>query len=1330
MKLPRHLRLTVFSLGALILIVCGLIGLVIVNPAMLKRVIETRLSELIGGDVAIEEMEWSDGWSIDLVGVTIRDSERAGPAGELIDIKRMTVDWFRQGAGVRVRRVRVHDGVVRLIEESPWRLTLEALRPDRAGGPGGRGGAGADVSAMEIPDVQIDHLRLESGYLDGDRVVLVGSGAFMGLVSRLPGDQDAAVFTLRQGEGGAAIAGEVWPGMGRLHAVATGISLGQQSQQLVPFRWLRSEAQALGLEGELGDIDITLERGAPVQLSLWLESLAISLDPAVFGGVSDDSFWKVYQGGRVLPEHVPPRLFVDSGRLAFDGDTLHIQGLEGHIDAGEEFADAVRVPYHVDLTIRDLPDIEAVASLEDVEEALGKAPFELDVTAHDVRFDHGSRAVVPVDAARILQLFQVDQCDIDMAMVLMRKEHGGPATFSGELGIENGRGAYARFPYPLTDLHAEIIMVPSDILVRHLSARGAGTSHVSITGRVEPIDGRDLAVRVQAWDVPLDATLLGAVPPRAEATLRDVFSAQNVTLPAGGGVAHQIVDLDLLIEQDQQERLTISGEIPFEHLEMTWAEFPVTLELDSGRLRWSDALYLEDGAMGPVSIRTRDGGGTGTLAAKIDVPLDSASDEGGGRIEFAVHDERVAPPLLDALMIATSGESAVLSDGHLQGVLSASGVLEIHGDEHTQSIDVAVRSGELDVTPTLEALVGTSLRGPLGDATRLQIDGRVTLNDGALAFGPLSAQAGGAEIMLHGSLAEGGRLRVEGAGIHIGDWILDEVGEVATDEIRELWVARDPGGTMGGSLDISGGEAPQIEGLQVQRLSMRWGDGEDLELQSGALTVSPDVVAFAQPVLAITRSGLPVSEIQLDGSIRRRDGEGDLAIRSDALQLDLPILRDVIATLAGAEGDDVWRSLEPTGRVSLDASWAESGGDPWWQVGIQPDRVEASWRGHRLTYRGDGPARLRLLPGELRLDRVAGRLGDARIDVEGVIALEPLAVEFEGTYAGSLASPLIQAAAGPEWMSILDELEFQDGQTPQVTSLMVALKESPQGWSGRIAGQVALRDATMTAGLTLHGVSAILDADIGFSEGRPEVMLGVSDAACTVHGAAASDLKGRVRTVPTPEAPDRLEIGPLHGLLADGVVTVEGTAGGVQGAWSASVLLANGRLSKLFPTATGPGARPSSGEVDASLHIRGKVGAPDGVVGTGSFQVRDGYLRTLPALVALQQVMHLSSPVVGAIAFVDVEFLVAGSNALLEQVLLASGPDGQGGFSLRGNGEMNLSTMDVDVHLRPRGAWPIVRDVIGLLQDQLYEVTITGPVGDPEVGISALPGLFGRSTRN
>jgi hypothetical protein len=470
--------------------------------------------------------------------------------------------------------------------------------------------------------------------------VIKGEARFVGELAPLNDGSGGLSFAMQEVEGGnASLSGTYHPLADRLSATAKRISLGPESQQLIPFWTIRESAEQLQLKGEIDELTIIRTRGEPITAAMDLDDVSIKLDPAVLG--IGDHFWELFLDGRILKDAdpVPPRLFVESGFVEFSGDEFRISGLEGYIASSERWGDSVKVPYRVDLLLAELASVAALDHVEDMRAALERVPFTLDITAHEVLFERGHVAVVPADAARILELFHVRQCDVDMDLSFDRSVNGGPIDVNGRLTLSDGRGAYDRFPYPLHDLDAVIRLDDDEVKVVTLTARGSGDSSVRITGRVEATEGRDLAVRIQAKDVPLDRVLLEAMPPRAEATLRDVFSREHVDVAAGPGVPHQIVDLDLLVEQDSDETLSIGGVIPFDHLRMTWNEFPLTLLLGEGQLRWDEDMHMEGPGGGPIAVRTAEGGGLGNIRGAILIPL--GDGPGGGWIEFDVVDERI-----------------------------------------------------------------------------------------------------------------------------------------------------------------------------------------------------------------------------------------------------------------------------------------------------------------------------------------------------------------------------------------------------------------------------------------------------------------------------------------------------------------------------------------------------------------------------------------------------------------------------------------------------------------------------------------------------------------
>lgn len=1316
MKPRRAIRWVLLGLAGCVVLAIVAAMVILVRPSTISWWIEGRLAAMTGGDVQIGDVVWLEGMDIQLEDVSVRVPGVDGVAGEVIWIERMGVHWSNGPGGFQIDDLVVDDAVLRLIEQQAWGLTIGGLAPESVEGGG------------PIPRVRLQSLRVESGWVSGGRMVRSGNAIFVGAVEPVPDDKGGAVFVLREEAGSASFGGLISADRERLEAVAQGVSLGKQSQELVPFRRVRSMARRLGLEGKV-DLSVTLARDQQPSASLWLGDVSLRLDPdALQLDEGDGPFWKMFQNGRATTEGlVPPRLVASSGFVEFVGDTLRINGLVGHLEAGGGWEQSVDVPYRVDLEITDLPDVGFDSDLVTLEEAISRAPFVLDIrSSGTVKLEQGSRVIVPSEAARILELFQVRQCDVDlMEIAFHRSETGAPVNIVGTMHLLNGLGSYAKFPYPLHGLHADIGLEGGDIVVRRMGAQGSGESKVSIRGRVEATRGQDLEVEVTAWDVPLDSVLLQALPPRAAETLRDVFSREHVDAPALDGTTHQHVGLDLVVRQDEHD-LVISGEIPFERLNMTWNEFPVPLRLGAGRLRWADRLYLEGADGGPVDMRTTQGHGRGWISGAITIPV--GSGPAGGRIEFDVTGEQVDQSLLDALLVVTDGKTAPLIDGGLEGLLDARGTVSIDGTDIRHDIEVDVRRATLAVTPSLEETVGESLDGPLGGLGLLDLAGHLRVHTSGTEATPLVVRAGETELQLQGMLGGPSGLEIAAEGLHVGSWLLQKFPDGIRDAIAESWDTWQPSGTFDVSLELAG-EDHAVRRVEVTAADVLLEPGQRVQLRDGSVEIDQDGTGFHALHLNVA-SGADTASVDAVGEVRGGGSDGHISVAVDPLSLGLPVLRDLIRIMAGPEGEQAWQSLDPDGVVALTAQWEARKDASIWSMEIHPMTAEVHWRGRRLPFRDMGNTRVEVHPGEVRLDRVVGDVLQSRVDVTGRVGFDPIEIDVGGSVQGPLDGGLLRAFGGPGWTNILNEVAFDDGGGSRIDAGRVNLVEQPDGrWSGAVKGQVQLNDAALSTGLRLEQVRASVDVSITLQDDHPSVDLDVRSADATVKRARLADVSGRIVSDPTDESPDRVAIDALAGRLGDGRVVVDGYAAGADGAWSLEASLTNARLSRLFPDAEVEGEAASTGEVDAAVQLRGRAGDPAGPTGVGMFRVSEGHLRTLPALVAVQQVMHLSSPVVGALSFVDVQFFLRGGTATLEAIHLASGPWGGGGFSLDGVGTLDLSTMDVRARLRPRGSWPIIRDIIGLVQDQLYEVSLEGPVGHPEAGIVPLPGLASGGNR-
>jgi hypothetical protein len=101
----------------------------------------------------------------------------------------------------------------------------------------------------------------------------------------------------------------------------------------------------------------------------------------------------------------------------------------------------------------------------------------------------------------------------------------------------------------------------------------------------------------------------------------------------------------------------------------------------------------------------------------------------------------------------------------------------------------------------------------------------------------------------------------------------------------------------------------------------------------------------------------------------------------------------------------------------------------------------------------------------------------------------------------------------------------------------------------------------------------------------------------------------------------------------------------------------------------------------------------------------------------------LTTPFVKPLDYADVRFYVEGENAVLESIVLESTLGDAVPLQLLGDGTLSLSDLELDVHFRSRSGWLVLREIIGLLGDQLFCLHLHGPVDEPTVEIVPLPGL-------
>jgi hypothetical protein len=142
--------------------------------------------------------------------------------------------------------------------------------------------------------------------------------------------------------------------------------------------------------------------------------------------------------------------------------------------------------------------------------------------------------------------------------------------------------------------------------------------------------------------------------------------------------------------------------------------------------------------------------------------------------------------------------------------------------------------------------------------------------------------------------------------------------------------------------------------------------------------------------------------------------------------------------------------------------------------------------------------------------------------------------------------------------------------------------------------------------------------------------------------------------------------------------------------------------------------------VFGSFRLSGRRGEPDSRRGRGALRVVEGRMIDMPVTLRLLQLFEIMPPLAGSLDFADVDFYVDGDRLVFERLFLECPT-----LWMFGEGEMSFPGLELDIRLRTKGTLPVVGDIVAAVSDALFQVEVTGPIGDPKARFVALPGVTG-----
>jgi len=737
----RVLRSTIATAAV---VAAGLLAAATIGPVVLGSIVAGHLESMFRTAVSVEiasvrPADWGRRWIVsDLV---VRVPGWDGPAAEAIRLDRTeaTVEPMSLlDEAPTIERIEIEGGLVRLAQrlgdgdDLLGELNLAQLAFDRD----------ASSSSGGLPRIVARRIRLESGESTGGVWVSSGHRTFGGEIVPPPtaidgpvpaGEGEAASSTPRRlelkfwetGAGGehlrdgltldVALEMETGSSSGSMPLSMTmgSVALGPDAWRIAPPT-IRELCERLELDGRVSSI--AFEQGPSGTLSSYLsiEELRIRLDV-------DGESWARFRGGEIESEIEPPLLRITEGLIEFDGEHLELVECRGTL--GGEDASTMQVPFDLGFEIDLLASPEAQLAWEDpqalLDRVLETAEFELDLKIRDFgtvpanEGPGGAPAIeLPLVAARILERLGARAWELEVDLHVERspdEDVGGDGRTamrvqqSGSLRLRRGEGAYFRFPYPLTEIAAELRFEDERVEILDLTGCGPTGADVSITGELL-LPAGDVAVdiSIESPNLPIDEHLMASLEDGPRRLLEELFdrdaaarlSALNLLETAssldGAGEVREVlkrrlgstspddparprleselaaierrieaepfhlgglVGIDLRIEQGlgKDAPIRTTGTIEIEDIGVLPAAFPYPAITGRGVVRLEDERIVLEGAGIPF---TTPRGGRGVVSGAIDIPRGRDPVDGSRERGFEPHlsiripDDRPSPVLL------------------------------------------------------------------------------------------------------------------------------------------------------------------------------------------------------------------------------------------------------------------------------------------------------------------------------------------------------------------------------------------------------------------------------------------------------------------------------------------------------------------------------------------------------------------------------------------------------------------------------------------------------------------------------------------------------------
>jgi hypothetical protein len=495
-------------------------------------------------------------------------------------------------------------------------------------------------------------------------------------------------------------------------------------------------------------------------------------------------------------------------------------------------------------------------------------------------------------------------------------------------------------------------------------------------------------------------------------------------------------------------------------------------------------------------------------------------------------------------------------------------------------------------------------------------------------------------------------------------------------------------------------------------------------------------------------SGPPVGLFLVDGRLPLGPGDGRVDVALLDGRFESALVRPMLERFGGAAAASLYDRLRPIGTFDANVAVVPGSEQPRIANGrIEPHAltIEPLPGGKRSPVACSGAAEFEPDGGTLR--GLSLESSEWKLQVDGAWT-----VENEGPAAGSIGFRSIVSARGnkltdelravlpEELRGLLEGLKLTITGPFAITDATLDVDRVPSAGEPavRFVGQLDFVGAGLEAGVPISDMDGVVS--IRFDDPGPRPSTFELDLLASRFEVSGVTLFDGVARVQSGAGPGQIQIPYAHGSCHGGRFSVradiapESESTRVNADFQLSGVRFNSLLRELVQSIkplVGPPAPPdpldqnaavrrrnefSRGLLDAELTLTALASDPASRRGRGTMRISGGRVVNLPLVTGLIEALNLQLPFNSSLDFAWASIFLEGPAITFEELSVQSAS-----IEMSGGGTMTWPGRELDLRLQSRAARPI--PILSALwqgiRHQLVVTTITGKLGEPEIGIQA-----------